>query len=219
MSTAPQDIADPLDDCAEGFEGLSPDKQAELCLLAVCLGWFDRPLYLRYLIEYFQENGPDPDNDRAWAAIHGYEQREGWQGWLAGEDLAQAAGLPNNKSENLYCCQPEQMEFLLRAASGTHWAETVEQKRLSRGLYQLNACRFFELFKTLPFAEALDQIRMIGISCIYHFGFSKLEQRSRLNQLVDQIKWFRDTDGFHRPDGTIDVDAATMRAYQRGDSE
>ncbi len=215
MSTAPQNIADPLDDCADALKGLSPEEEHALLDLAECLRWTDRIPFLLNLIEHFHEHGPDLDDDSLWADIHG------WKGWALGEQLAQAAGLPNNLGENLYCCQPEQMEFLLRRLSGAHslHSETAEEYRFTRIMYLLIGCRAYELFKTLPFFEALDQIRIIGISCIYLFGFTKAEQRWRLAQLEDLIAWFRDTDGCHRSDGTIDVEAATMRAYLRGDIE
>lgn len=215
MTTTPQDIADPLDDYGPGLEGLSPEERTELCELAECLGWADQIPFLRGLIEHFHEHGPDLDDDRVWADLHH------WKGWVLGEQLAQAAGLPNNLGENLHCCQPEQMEFLLRRLSGAYslHCETVEEYRVTRIMYLLTGCRVYELVTTLPFLEALDQIRIIGIWCIYRYGFTKAQQRWRLNELQDLITWFRDTDGFHRPDGSIDGEAATMRAYLRGDFE
>jgi hypothetical protein len=216
MSTAPQDIADPLDDYALGLEGLSPDEKRTLCELAECLIWADRVPFVRALIEVFQEHGPDLTDDRGWSDLHG------WKGWVLGEQLARAAGLPHNLSDpNLHCCQPEQMEFLLRRLSGAHsfHCETVEETAFTRMLYLLIACRLFELFRTLPFAKALDEAWIIGIQCVYHYGFAKSQQRWRLEALRDLIAWFRDTDGFHRPDGSIDSEAAAMRAYLRGDFE
>lgn len=223
MSTTPQNIADPLDDCADGLEGLSPEEQAAILDLAECLKWADQVPFVRALIEHWQEHGPDLTEDRVWADLHG------WKGWVVGEQLAQAARLPNNlDDESLHCCQPEQMEFLLRAASGSHWGdETVEEpcterttgKAGPRMMYLLLSVRFHQLLQTLPFAQALYQMRIIGINCIHQYGFTKVEQRVRLIQLLDQIAWFRDTDGFHRPDGSIDGEAATMRAYLRGDIE
>lgn len=216
MTTTPQDIADPLDDCADSLEGLSPEGQAVVVDLAECLHWADRVPFVRALIEHFHECGPDLADDRVWSNLHG------WEGWMIAEQLARAAGLPHNLSDpNLHCYQPEQMEFLLRRLSGAHsfHCETVEETAFTRMLYLLIACRIFELFRTLPFAEALDQVRIIGIQCIYRYGFTKAQQRWRLNELRDLIAWFRDTDGFHRPDGSIDSEAAAMRAYLRGDFE
>lgn len=216
MSPTLQHIADLLDDFPDGLEGLSPEEQAELCELAECLGWADQVAFVRALIEHFLEHGPDLTDDVVWSNLHGSE------GWMIGEQLARAAGLPNNLSDpNLHCCQPEQMEFLMRRLSGAHsfCCDTDEEYAFARLLYLLLGCRLFDLFRTLPFEKALNQVRIIGITCIYRYGFTKAQQQARLDGLQDLITWFRDTDGFHRPDGTIDVEAATIQAYLRGDFE
>lgn len=215
MSAATQYVTDSLDDYADPLEGLSHEEGCALFDLAECLRMTDRIPFLRALIEQWQEHGPDLRDDDVWADIHQ------WKGWALGEQLAQAAGLPNNLGENRHCCQPEQMEFLLRRLSGAHSfdCETVEETAFTRLLYLLIACRLFEMFRTMPFAKALDEAWIIGSQCIYHYGITKPEQCWRLDQLQGLIAWFRDTDGCHRPDGTIDVDAATMRAYLRGDFE
>lgn len=216
MSTAPQNIADPLDDCADGLEGLSPDEAHSLSVLAECLRCLDRIPLLRGVIEHFREHGPDLTDDRVWSDLHG------WKGWVLGEQLARAAGLPHNlDDENLHCCQPEQMEFLLRRLSGAHsfHCETVEETAFTRMMYLLLGWRVHELFRTLPFAKALDEVWIIGVQCIYLYGLTGHERRWRLESLRDLIAWFRDTDGYHRPDGSIDVEAAAMRAYLRGDIE
>lgn len=202
---------DPVDSWDAALQDRDEDEQKLLNLLFETLGFDDLPTMCD-VYDYFRDTC-DITNDQGWDDHHSPGRAE------VGQQLAQVAGLPHDP--DLFE-QPFDMERMVKAVVNTEScsSDNDDEIQVNRILYPLVACSFWLSLKTYPFEKALDRIRVAGIQCLREFGpTNPVRLRIKLEAFLAKVQWFRDTDGFHRPDGSIDVEAAAMRAYLRGDIE
>jgi len=130
-----------------------------------------------------------------------------------------AMGLPSDPNKNQ---QPHDVARMIRAVLPIHSDQSDDEDEIivNRGLLRLFTERVKMLLGTLPRTDALEQIKSIVTELNHFFGSDDVITReARLEDALEVLEWFADTDGLHDLEsGIVDVEAAALRAYLK-DSE
>lgn len=115
--------------------------------------------------------------------------------------------------------QPHDLARVLRRLLPIHRdaSDCEDEIVVNRMLSRLVRDSFMDRFEKLPYEQALQQVKESAVEINHYFGSpDRATREARMQEVLDLLEWFADTECDHRPDGTVDVEAAALRKYRKG---